>query len=92
MVQAFVREEDSVFDEDSAGSQDEGEEQVDVNVVPGAVELPAEDERYEFTFPRNLQRKQIVSKTLFPTTMLMLKPLQETVNDPVWAEPVQHSK
>lgn len=63
-----------------------------MNVVPGAVELPAEDESSEFTFPRNLQRKQVVSKTLFQTTMLMLKPLQDTdpVNDPVWAEPVEY--
>lgn len=43
MVQAFIRKEDGVFDEDSAGSQDEREEEVDVDVVPGAVKLPAED-------------------------------------------------
>lgn len=42
VVQAFICKENGVFDEDSTRSQDEGEEQVDVNVVPGAVELPAE--------------------------------------------------
>lgn len=43
MVQAFICKEDGVFDEDSTGSQDEREEQVDVDVVPGAVKLSAED-------------------------------------------------
>lgn len=40
VVQVFIRKQNSIFDEDSARSQDEGEEQVDVDVVPGAVELP----------------------------------------------------
>lgn len=40
VVQVLVGEQNQVFDEDGARSQDEGEEQVDVDVVPGAVELP----------------------------------------------------
>lgn len=43
MVQAFICKEDGVFDEDSTGSQDKREEQVDVDVVPGAAKLSAED-------------------------------------------------
>lgn len=39
MVQVLVSKQDSVFDEDGAGSQDEGREQVDVDVVSGAAEL-----------------------------------------------------
>lgn len=42
MVEGFIGKENGVFDEDGAGPQDEGEEEVDVNVVPGAVKLPAE--------------------------------------------------
>lgn len=42
MVQVFISEENSIFNEDSARSQDEGEEQVDVDVVPGAVKLSVE--------------------------------------------------
>lgn len=45
MVQAFVCKENGVLDEDGARPQDEGEEQVDVNVVPGAAKLPAEETR-----------------------------------------------
>lgn len=41
VVQVFIRKQNAVFDEDCAGSQDEGEEKVDVDVVPGAMELPA---------------------------------------------------
>lgn len=39
MVQGLISEEHGVFNEDGAGSQDEGREQVDVDVVPGAAEL-----------------------------------------------------
>lgn len=42
VVQVFIRKQNAVFNEDSARSQDEGEEQIDVDVVPGAVKLPAE--------------------------------------------------
>lgn len=45
MVQVLIREQDTIFDEDSAGSQNEGEEQVDVDVVPGAMKLPAEEKK-----------------------------------------------
>ena len=41
VVEVLIGEEDPVLDEDGAGPQDEGGEQVDVDVVPGAVELPA---------------------------------------------------
>lgn len=43
VVQVLIGEENHVFDEDSARSQDEGEEQVDVDVVPGAVKLPVSE-------------------------------------------------
>lgn len=39
MVQVLISKQDGVFDEDGTGSQDEGREQVDVDVVSGAVEL-----------------------------------------------------
>lgn len=39
MVQVLVSKQDGVFDEDGTGSQDEGREQVDVDVVSGAAEL-----------------------------------------------------
>lgn len=39
MVQSLISKQHRVFDEDSAGPQDEGGEQVDVDVVPGAAEL-----------------------------------------------------
>lgn len=42
MVLILIRKQDSVFNEDCTGSQDEGEEKVDVDVVPGAMKLPAE--------------------------------------------------
>lgn len=42
VVEVFVRKKNAIFNEDSARSQDEGEEQVDVDVVPGAVKLPVE--------------------------------------------------
>lgn len=47
VVQVFIREQDPIFDEDGAGSQDEGEEQVHVDVVPGAVELPVQKKKKE---------------------------------------------
>lgn len=40
MVLLLIRKQNGIFDEDCAGSQDEGEEKVDVDVVPGAVKLP----------------------------------------------------
>lgn len=40
----FVRKEHRVSDEDKDGSQDEGHKQLDVDVVPGAVQLPEEQE------------------------------------------------
>lgn len=39
MIQVLISEQHSVFDENSTGSQDEGGEQVDVDVVSGAAEL-----------------------------------------------------
>lgn len=61
MVQTFICKENGVFDEDRARSQDEGEEQVDVNVVPGAAKLPAGGRYSEFSapaFPRRQRRLQ----------------------------------
>lgn len=51
VVQAFICKENGVFDEDSTRSQDEGEEQVDVDVVPGAVKLPAEETNHDAETP-----------------------------------------
>lgn len=45
VVQVLVCKQHSVFDENSAGSQDEGGEQVDVDVVSGAAELPEKKQR-----------------------------------------------
>lgn len=42
VVQVFIRKKNAIFNEDSARSQDKGEEQVDVDVVPGTVKLPVE--------------------------------------------------
>lgn len=42
VIQVFIREQNGVFDENCTRSQDEGEEQVNVDVVPGAVKLPRE--------------------------------------------------
>lgn len=39
MVQGLIRKQHSVFNENGTGSQDEGGEQVDVDVVSGAAEL-----------------------------------------------------
>lgn len=39
MVQGLISKQHGVFDENGAGSQDEGGEQVDVDVVSGAAEL-----------------------------------------------------
>lgn len=52
VVQVFIRKKNSVFNEDSTCSQDEGEEQVYVDVVSGAVKLPAK------------QRKALASGTM----------------------------
>lgn len=41
MVQGLISKQHGVFNEDGTGSQDEGGEQVDVDVVSGAAELPA---------------------------------------------------
>ena len=40
MVQVLVSKQHDVLNEDSAGSQDEGGEQVDVDVVSSAAKLP----------------------------------------------------
>lgn len=40
MVDGFTGEEHIVFDEDEGCSEDEGEEELDVDVVPGAVQFP----------------------------------------------------
>ena len=59
VVQVFIREEDSIFNEDGARSQDEREEQVDVDVVPGAAKLPEQSEGRTLTLTHTL----IVKKT-----------------------------
>ena len=45
MVLVFIGKEDAIFNEDGARSQDEGDEEVDVDVVSGAVELPVEQDK-----------------------------------------------
>lgn len=40
VVEVFIGEEQRVSDEDEDGSQDERDEHLDVDVVPGAVQLP----------------------------------------------------
>lgn len=40
VVQGLISKQHCVFNENSAGSQNEGGEQIDVDVVPGAAELP----------------------------------------------------
>ena len=40
VVELLISKQQSVSDEDEDGPQDEGEEELDVDVVPGAVELP----------------------------------------------------
>lgn len=42
VIELLVIKQLGVSDEDEDGSQDEGDEQLDVNVVPGAVQLPGE--------------------------------------------------
>lgn len=42
MVQFLISKQQRVPNEDEDGSQDEGDEQLDVNVVPGTVQLPEE--------------------------------------------------
>ena len=41
MVAVLLGVQNSIFDEDGDGPQDEGHKQVHVNEVPGAVQLPA---------------------------------------------------
>lgn len=60
VVQGLICKENGVFDEDGARSQDEGEEQVDVNVVPGAAKLPAEDTRDAKTPGRKTASSEIL--------------------------------
>lgn len=48
MVQALISEENCVFDENSAGSQDKRGKQVDVDVVSGAVELSERGKKHIF--------------------------------------------
>ena len=40
VVQGLIREQNSVFDEDGTGPENEGGKEIDVYVVPGTVELP----------------------------------------------------
>ncbi len=42
VVELFISEQQRVSDEDEDGSQDEGDKQLDVNVVPCAVQLSEE--------------------------------------------------
>lgn len=42
MVELFISKQQRVSDEDEDGSQDEGDEQLDVDVVPGTVQLSEE--------------------------------------------------
>lgn len=42
MVELFISEQQGVSDEDEDGSQDEGDKQLDVNVVPCTVQLSEE--------------------------------------------------
>lgn len=52
MVQGLISKQHRVFNENGAGSQDKGGEQVDVDVVSGAVKLPVK------------QRKALASGTM----------------------------
>lgn len=45
MVQGFVCKQHRVFHKNSAGSQDERGEKVDVDVISGAAELPVEKKK-----------------------------------------------
>ena len=40
MVEVLISKKNPILDEDGTGSQDERGEEVDVDVVPGTVELP----------------------------------------------------
>lgn len=42
VVELLISKQQRVSDEDEDGSQDEGDEQLDMDVVPGAVQLPEE--------------------------------------------------
>lgn len=63
-----------IFNQDGHGSQDEGQEEVEVDVVPGAVELPVTQ-----MFKNYQQNKQIWNwtKTIF---FLILFPLKKKKN------------
>ena len=54
MIQRFVGEKHRVFDEDRTGPHDEGGEEVDVDVVSGAVELPVKASRSTMLRQREL--------------------------------------
>lgn len=58
MVQVLIRKQNAVFNEDSTCSQDEREEQIDVDVIPGAVKLPAEQRK---DFLRDFYLKESIS-------------------------------
>lgn len=68
-----------IFNQDGHGSQDEGQEEVEVDVVPGAVELPVTQ-----MFKNYQQNKQIWNwtKTIF---FLILFPLKK--KNPKTTEP-----
>lgn len=46
VIELFIGKQQRVSDEDEDGSQDEGDKQLDVNVVPGTVQLSAEIVRF----------------------------------------------
>lgn len=58
VVQVLIRKQNAVFNEDSTCSQDEREEQIDVDVIPGAVKLPAEQRN---DFLRDFYLKESIS-------------------------------
>lgn len=73
MVHIFIIKKNQIFDKDSTGSQDEGEKQIDVDVVPGAVKLPAKTKikscLKHFVFPHsmsvhNLRQQKIGNRYL----------------------------
>lgn len=45
MVEVFIGEEHRIFDEDEGSTQDEGNEELDVDVVSGAVQFPRQQEK-----------------------------------------------
>lgn len=46
VIDLLISKQQRVSDEDENGSQDEGDEQLDVNVIPGAVQFPEETETF----------------------------------------------